>query len=568
MTKYLRKQSKLPISSIRALNDCKELAELNMDFLSHTMGALKSTKSSINVLQSQDMQALLSAIVTNQQTCLDGLQRYSSAWNATSDLHTPMYDGNKMYSLSLALFRNTWGMRWNGAKENYPNNDVSRKRIIHAYLKGVHVNNSVVVNPDGSRDFKTITDAINAAPNNTDISNGYHVIFVVAGVYEEYVNVDKNKMNIMMIGDGINRTVITGNRSAGDGWTTFNSATFNGSGDFTNITDALNAAPNNIDISNGYYVIFIESGVYQEYVNVVKNKMNIMMIGAVINRTVITAPTAPNGVCNSTVNPYFCRSTLPSNVSWDVYDYSQFSFRRSLAMAKTLSFAMTKYLEKQSNLPLSTIRALEDCKELADLTMDYLSNTMETLNSKKSSLSGLKSQDMQALLSAILTNQQTCLEGLESSSSAWNATSDLHTPMYDGNKMFSLSLALFKQAWAKSWDGAKEMFPKNEDISRKRIIHAYLKGVHVNSSVVVNPDGTGDFTTIMDAVNAAPSKTDISNGYYLIFIAAGVYEEYVNVIKNKMNLMMIGDGINRTVITGNRSVGDGWTTFNSATFSK
>ena len=32
--------------------------------------------------------------------------------------------------------------------------------------------------------------------------------------------------------------------------------------------------------------------------------------------------------------------------------------------------------------------------------------------------------------------------------------------------------------------------------------------------------------------------------------------------------MLLGDGINRTVITGNRSVVDGWTTFNSATFGE
>ncbi|XP_050366531.1 probable pectinesterase/pectinesterase inhibitor 20 isoform X2 [Argentina anserina] len=31
--------------------------------------------------------------------------------------------------------------------------------------------------------------------------------------------------------------------------------------------------------------------------------------------------------------------------------------------------------------------------------------------------------------------------------------------------------------------------------------------------------------------------------------------------------MMIGEGINQTVITGNRSIVDGWTTFNSATFA-
>jgi pectin methylesterase-like acyl-CoA thioesterase len=54
----------------------------------------------------------------------------------------------------------------------------------------------------------------------------------------------------------------------------------------------------------------------------------------------------------------------------------------------------------------------------------------------------------------------------------------------------------------------------------------------------------------------------------LIFIKEGVYEEYVSIPQNKAYLMMIGDGINQTVITGNHSVGDGWTTFNSPTFGK
>ncbi|KAF9610450.1 hypothetical protein IFM89_022414 [Coptis chinensis] len=65
-------------------------------------------------------------------------------------------------------------------------------------------------------------------------------------------------------------------------------------------------------------------------------------------------------------------------------------------------------------------------------------------------------------------------------------------------------------------------------------------GVLVNSSVVVNPDGSGNFTTITDAVNAAPNNTNIRNGYFVIYIVAGIYGEYVNVVKNKMNLMMIG----------------------------
>lgn len=90
----------------------------------------------------------------------------------------------------------------------------------------------------------------------------------------------------------------------------------------------------------------------------------------------------------------------------------------------------------------------------------------------------------------------------------------------------------------------------------------------VNSTVVVNKDGSGDFVSINDAISAAPNNTQSSDGYYLIKVSAGLYEEYVSIAKNKKYIMMVGEGINQTIITGNHSVVDGWTTFNSATFSK
>ncbi|CAN6468254.1 unnamed protein product [Victoria cruziana] len=91
--------------------------------------------------------------------------------------------------------------------------------------------------------------------------------------------------------------------------------------------------------------------------------------------------------------------------------------------------------------------------------------------------------------------------------------------------------------------------------------------VLVETIITVAQDGTGNYSTISDAVAAAPNNTLPSNGYYVIYVKAGVYQEYVSVDKKKKNLMMIGDGINQTIITGNRSVVDGFTTFNSATLA-
>lgn len=88
-------------------------------------------------------------------------------------------------------------------------------------------------------------------------------------------------------------------------------------------------------------------------------------------------------------------------------------------------------------------------------------------------------------------------------------------------------------------------------------------GVLVGEYVTVAKDGSGNYTTITDAVNSAPNN---SPDRYVIYVTAGVYEEYLQIPKNKYNIMLIGDGIDVTVITGKRSVMDGWTTFNSASF--
>ena len=87
----------------------------------------------------------------------------------------------------------------------------------------------------------------------------------------------------------------------------------------------------------------------------------------------------------------------------------------------------------------------------------------------------------------------------------------------------------------------------------------------MQADVVVAADGTGNFTKIMDAVLAAE---DYSMKRFVIYIKRGVYKENVEIKKKKWNLMMVGDGIDATIISGNRNFMDGWTTFRSATFGK
>lgn len=108
---------------------------------------------------------------------------------------------------------------------------------------------------------------------------------------------------------------------------------------------------------------------------------------------------------------------------------------------------------------------------------------------------------------------------------------------------------------------ANEQFPswvKSED---RKLLQA--NGYTVD--VIVAADGSGNYTKVIDAIKDAP---DYSMRRYVIYIKKGVYNETVEIKKKKWNLMMIGDGMDATIIAGNHNHVDGWTTFRSATFGK
>ncbi|XP_010556727.1 PREDICTED: probable pectinesterase/pectinesterase inhibitor 7 [Tarenaya hassleriana] len=305
-----------------------------------------------------------------------------------------------------------------------------------------------------------------------------------------------------------------------------------------------------------------------------------------------------SSICKTTPDPKYCKSVLPNTTHGDVHDYGRFSLRKSLSQSRKFVRVIDKYLKRNTHLTQTAVRALQDCRFLAGLTMDYLLTSFETVNATSKTLTLPKADDVQTLLSAALTNEQTCLDGLTTASATWTVRNGVALPLVNDTKLYSVSLALFTKGWVPkkkkrvgfSWIHPNEASHKPfrvfrngflplkmadrtravyESVSRRKLAGEGDDGstVMVSDCVIVSQDGTGNFSTISDAVAAAPNNTDGSNGFFLIYITAGIYEEYVSIAKNKKFLMMVGDGINQTVITGNRSVVDGWTTFNSASFA-
>lgn len=69
---------------------------------------------------------------------------------------------------------------------------------------------------------------------------------------------------------------------------------------------------------------------------------------------------------------------------------------------------------------------------------------------------------------------------------------------------------------------------------------------------IVAADGSGDYTTVQAAIDAVP---DDNLDQYLIFIKAGTYNEHVFIPQQKSRLSLIGEGMDKVVISDNKLSG-------------
>ncbi|XP_043707374.1 pectinesterase-like [Telopea speciosissima] len=201
------------------LADCVELMELSIKRVNDSVVAIGhgSTESSL-----ADAHAWLSSVLTNHETCLDGLK----GGRAQSAMEAQIQNLKARARTSLAMFTAILPSDEEAFRPlhgRFPSWVTSRDRkLLESLPKDIKLNANVVVASDGSGKYKTVTEAVASAPNN---GNSRYVIYVKKGTYKENVQVGQQKKNVMIVGDGMDSTIITGSLNVVDGATTFNSAT-------------------------------------------------------------------------------------------------------------------------------------------------------------------------------------------------------------------------------------------------------------------------------------------------------------------------------------------------------
>ncbi|KAI9123031.1 hypothetical protein K1719_005920 [Acacia pycnantha] len=253
-----------------------------------------------------------------------------------------------------------------------------------------------------------------------------------------------------------------------------------------------------------------------------------------------------------------------------------------------------------------TKQAMEICQEVLDYAIDDIQNSINRVDQFDIDKLDEYVYDVKVWLGGTISHQQTCLDGFENTTTdaaetmakvlntslelSMNAL-DIISGLSDIAEAFKLPgfaniLQTFgngnnsgQQAHGNDNTSGKQTHANDNSLHRKLLeslpswvsdsqyrhllATAASGAANVKHDVVVAQDGTGQFTTLTDALKTVPKN---NTKPYVIYVKAGTYNEIVNITKQSSYITIIGDGPTHTRFSGNLSYADGVQTYNTATF--
>ncbi|KAI4307114.1 hypothetical protein L6164_030334 [Bauhinia variegata] len=305
--------------------------------------------------------------------------------------------------------------------------------------------------------------------------------------------------------------------------------------------------------------------------------------GPVQNGPGIPKPTqAISQTCSKTRFPSLCVNSLldfPGSTNASEQDLVHISFNMTLQHFSKALYSSTGISYAQMDQYVRS--AYEDCLELLEDSVDALSRSLTSVAPLDGGNNpGGSTQDVLTWLSAALTNQDTCAEGFSDISGT--VKDQMTNNLKDLSELVSNCLAIFSGSGGDDFAGVpiqnrRRLMGENVDMSddisgdfpkwlskRDRKLLG-LPASAIQADIVVSKDGNGSVKTIAEAIKKAPEH---GTRRFVIYVRAGRYEENnLKVGRKKTNIMFIGDGKGRTVITGGKSVQEKLTTFHTASFA-
>ncbi|GAA0166640.1 esterase [Lithospermum erythrorhizon] len=288
---------------------------------------------------------------------------------------------------------------------------------------------------------------------------------------------------------------------------------------------------------------------------------------------VVTAEKAVKSMCIPTEFKQTCESSLSKAIESKVATTTQPKdlFKALMVVAAN---EVGKAIDQLKTLKFETPEkkaAFDDCMTLLGDAQEELNASVSLVDKKDfKGIYDLK-PDINNHLSAVLSYQETCIDGIPDGEEKVAVGKALVTP----KELSSISLSIVSaissilKVFGGAAYGKRNLLSTKEDelpswISNeeRRILKADTPSHAPN--VVVAKDGSGNFTTVNEALAAMPPQYE---GRYVIYVKEGVYEENVIITKKMVNVTVFGDGSQKSIITGTKNFADGVPTYQTATFA-
>ncbi|KAJ1390583.1 Pectinesterase, catalytic [Sesbania bispinosa] len=229
----------------------------------------------------------------------------------------------------------------------------------------------------------------------------------------------------------------------------------------------------------------------------------------------------------------------------------------------------------RSSMPMATSasrRRLMFAAVVFDDALDRLNDSISSISSAGKILSPTTIDNVKTWLSAAITNHDTCLDAIgELNSTAANGVlQQMEAAMKNSTEFSSNSLAIVSRILGLLAKIGAPLhnrrllgeFPEWVGAAERRLLAA--DGNETKPDAVVAKDGSGQYTTIGEALKAVKKKNEKR---FVVYVKKGDYVENIDLDKHTWNVMIYGDGMTETVIYGSRNFMDGTPTFETATFA-
>jgi len=219
--------------------------------------------------------------------------------------------------------------------------------------------------------------------------------------------------------------------------------------------------------------------------------------------------------CQGTLYPDLCVSTLatfPDLTSKSVPQVISSVVNHTMYEVKSSFYNCTTLKKKIRNLNPLDQRALDDCLKLFEDTNVELKTTIDDLS--KTTIGSKRHHDLQTLLSGAMTNLYTCLDGFAYSKG--RVRDRIEKKLLEISHHMSNSLAMLKKVpQVKRTTSKSEVFPEYGNMKKgfpswvspndRKLLQASVN--ETKFDLVVAKDGTGNFTTIGEALAVAPNSS-------------------------------------------------------------